>query len=135
MAVVGGGNTAVEEALFLTNFADRVTLIHRRGTLRADKTNQMRLAAHPKITLLYDTVVEEVVGSQNPSSVTGIRTRNLASGAQATLAIDGLFIAESDIRPRPNCSRASSTWMTRVTSARRRIRRARVSTGCSPRAM
>ena len=93
VAVVGGGNTAVEEALFLTNFADRVTLIHRRGTLRADKTNQMRLAAHPKITILYDTVVEEVVGSQNPSSVTGIRTRNLASGAQATLAIDGLFIA------------------------------------------
>jgi thioredoxin reductase (NADPH) len=93
VAVVGGGNTAVEEALFLTNFADRVTLIHRRGTLRADKTNQMRLAAHPKITILYETVVEEVVGSQNPSSVTGIRTRNLASGAQATLAIDGLFIA------------------------------------------
>src|SRR5271170_6212251 len=84
VAVVGGGNTAVEEALFLTNFVERVTLIHRRGELRADKTNQARLAAHPKISILYDTVVEEVLGSQNPSSVTGIRTRNLASKTHAT---------------------------------------------------
>src|ERR1700731_2227793 len=58
VAVVGGGNTAVEEALFLTNFADRVTLIHRRAVLRADKTNQMRLAEHPKIDVIYDTVVD-----------------------------------------------------------------------------
>src|SRR5580692_6766437 len=66
VAVVGGGNTAAEEALFLTNFAERVTLIHRRPTLRADKTNQARLAAHPKIEIIYDSVVDEVVGTDNP---------------------------------------------------------------------
>src|ERR1700677_1717202 len=88
VAVVGGGNTAVEEALFLTNFADRVTLIHRRDFLRADKTNQARLAAHPKIDILYDTVVEEVLGSADPSSVTGIRLRNLRHDRQSTTAVD-----------------------------------------------
>jgi len=93
VAVVGGGNTAVEEALFLTNFAERVTLIHRRSELRADKTNQARVAAHPKIEILYDAVVEEVLGSAAPSSVTGIRIRNLSNNAQSTLAVDGLFIA------------------------------------------
>src|ERR1700760_3229020 len=77
VAVVGGGNTAAEEALFLTNFADKVTLIHRRPTLRADKTNQMRLAANPKIEILYDSVVDEVLGTENPRSVTGLRIRNL----------------------------------------------------------
>jgi thioredoxin reductase (NADPH) len=93
VAVVGGGNTAVEEALFLTNFAESVTLIHRRGELRADKTNQMRLAAHPKIAVVYDTVVEEVLGADNPPSVTGIRLHNRATGARSTLPVDGLFIA------------------------------------------
>jgi thioredoxin reductase (NADPH) len=93
VAVVGGGNTAVEEALFLTNFADKVTLIHRRNVLRADKTNQARLAAHPKVSILYDTVVEEVIGSQNPSSVTGLRLKNHATGVISQLAIDGLFVA------------------------------------------
>jgi thioredoxin reductase (NADPH) len=93
VAVVGGGNTAVEEALFLTNFADRVTLIHRRSALRADRTNQARLAAHPKVDILYDTVVEEVIGSQNPPSVTGLRLRNVATDTASDLAVDGLFIA------------------------------------------
>ncbi len=93
VAVVGGGNTAVEEALFLTNFAERVTLIHRRSELRADKTNQVRVAANPKIGIMYDTVVEEVLGSENPRSVTGIRIRNLSTNAISTLAVDGLFIA------------------------------------------
>jgi thioredoxin reductase (NADPH) len=93
VAVVGGGNTAVEEALFLTNFADKVTLIHRRQTLRADKTNQMRLIAHPKIEILYDSVVDEVVGTENPLGVNGIKVRNMSSGASHTLTVDGLFIA------------------------------------------
>ena len=93
VAVVGGGNTAVEEALFLTNFADKVTLIHRRGELRADKTNQQRLHEHPKVHVLYDTVIEEVLGTEQPRSVTGIRTRNAASGQIGTLEVDGLFIA------------------------------------------
>jgi thioredoxin reductase (NADPH) len=64
VAVVGGGNTAVEEALFLTNFADKVTLVHRRDFLRADKTNQARLNANPKIKVLYDTEIAEVLGSR-----------------------------------------------------------------------
>ena len=93
VAVVGGGNTAVEEALFLTNFATRVTLVHRRGELRADKTNQSRVVSHPKIDILYNTVVEEVLGSENPNSVTGVRLRNVLDNAQSALSIDGLFIA------------------------------------------
>ncbi|HTQ12928.1 MAG TPA: thioredoxin-disulfide reductase [Rhizomicrobium sp.] len=93
VAVVGGGNTAAEEALFLTNFADKVTLIHRRAFLRADKTNQMRLAANPKIEILYDSVVDEVLGSTTPRAVEAIRLRNIADGSTSTLAVDGLFVA------------------------------------------
>ncbi|HEY5048778.1 MAG TPA: thioredoxin-disulfide reductase [Rhizomicrobium sp.] len=93
VAVVGGGNTAVEEALFLTNFADRVTLIHRRAVLRADKTNQMRLAEHPKIDIVYDSVVDEVLGDDNPRGVTAIRIRNPATNKAGTLKVDGLFVA------------------------------------------
>jgi thioredoxin reductase (NADPH) len=91
--VVGGGNTAVEEALFLTNFAERVTLIHRRAVLRADKTNQLRLAANAKIDVIYDTAVDEVLGSDSPRSVNAIKIRNLDTGAAQTLAVDGLFVA------------------------------------------
>jgi len=93
VAVVGGGNTAVEEALFLTNFADKVTLIHRRAFLRADKTNQMRLMANPKVEIVYDSVVDEVLGSTTPRAVEAIKLRNLADGTKSTLAVDGLFIA------------------------------------------
>jgi thioredoxin reductase (NADPH) len=93
VAVVGGGNTAAEEALFLTNFADKVTLIHRRPTLRADKTNQMRLIENPKIEIIYDSVVDEVVGTDNPRGVTAIKLRNLSEGTSQQLDVDGLFIA------------------------------------------
>jgi len=93
VAVAGGGNTAAEEALFLTNFADHVTLIHRRAVLRADKTNQMRLAANPKIEIIYDAVVDEVLGNDNPRSVTGLRIRNLDTGESRTLNIDRFFVA------------------------------------------
>lgn len=93
VAVVGGGNTAVEEALFLTNFADRVTLVHRRGELRADKTNQQRLSSNPKVDIVYDTVVDEILGSDNPSSVEAVRLRNVKTGKATTLAVDGLFVA------------------------------------------
>src|SRR5262245_80327 len=81
VAVVGGGNTAVEEALFLTNFATDVVLIHRRDSLRADKTNQMRLERHPKIRVLWNSVVEEVLGGGKPETVTGVRVKNLKPGA------------------------------------------------------
>jgi len=93
VAVVGGGNTAAEEALFLTNFADRVTLIHRRDTLRADKTNQTRLLANKKIDCLFDTEVVEVLGAEEPRGVTGIRLRNTVTGTERTLDVDGLFVA------------------------------------------
>jgi thioredoxin reductase (NADPH) len=93
VAVVGGGNTAAEEALFLTNFADKVTLIHRRDFLRADKTNQMRLAANRKIEILYDSEVAEVLGTQEPKGVTGVRIRNTVTGSLHELAVHGLFVA------------------------------------------
>ncbi|HEX3674668.1 MAG TPA: thioredoxin-disulfide reductase [Rhizomicrobium sp.] len=93
VAVIGGGNTAAEEALFLTNFADKVTLIHRRAFLRADKTNQMRLAANAKIEIIYDSVVDEVLGSTTPRAVEAIKLRNIEDGAKSTLAVDGLFVA------------------------------------------
>ena len=93
VAVVGGGNTAAEEALFLTNFADHVTLIHRRDTLRADKTNQMRLAANRKIEILYDTELAEVLGTTEPKGVTGARLRNTVTGSHHEIAVDGVFIA------------------------------------------
>ena len=91
--MVGGGNTAVEEALFLTNFAEKVTLIHRRDFLRADKTNQMRLMANKKIDCLYDTEVVEVTGTENPKGVTGVKLRNTVTGSTRELGVDGLFIA------------------------------------------
>jgi thioredoxin reductase (NADPH) len=93
VAVVGGGNTAAEEALFLTNFADKVTLIHRRDSLRADKTNQARVMANAKIDCLFDTEVAEVKGTENPKGVTAITLRNTVTGTTRDLAVDGLFIA------------------------------------------
>jgi thioredoxin reductase (NADPH) len=93
VAVVGGGNTAAEEALFLTNFAEHVTLIHRRDTLRCDKTNMTRVSNHPKITVLYDTQVAEVLGTEDPKGVTGVLLRNTVTGTTHELPADGLFIA------------------------------------------
>jgi thioredoxin reductase (NADPH) len=93
VAVVGGGNTAAEEALFLTNFADHVKLIHRRDTLRCDKTNMARLEAHPKIDIIYDTQVQEVLGTDDPKGVTGVRLKNTITGTTDDLEVHGLFIA------------------------------------------
>lgn len=93
VAVVGGGNTAAEEALFLTNFADHVTLIHRRPVLRADKTNQLRLAGNAKITIRYDSVVDEIIGRDNPRGVEAVRVRSLEDDKAETLRVDGLFVA------------------------------------------
>ncbi len=93
VAVVGGGNTAVEEALYLTNHATKVTLIHRRDALRAEKILQSRLMANDKIEVVWDTVVEEVLGEADPPGVTGLRLRDVKTGADSTLAVDGLFVA------------------------------------------
>ena len=93
VAVIGGGNTAVEEALFLTNFASKVTLIHRRDELRAEKIMQDRLFRHEKVDVVWDTVLDEVVGTQDPPGVTGLRMKNLKTGETQDLEADGVFIA------------------------------------------
>ncbi len=93
VAVVGGGNAAVEEAMFLTKFASKVKLIHRRNELRAEKMLQEKLRANKKIEIIWDSVVEEVVGNQKPKSVNGVKIKNVKSGKIADLKVDGLFIA------------------------------------------
>ena len=91
--VVGGGNTAVEEALYLTNHANKVTLVHRRDALRAEKILQRRLLSHPKIEVVWDTVLDEVLGDGDPPGVTGARLRNVKSGRKHDAKVDGVFIA------------------------------------------
>ena len=93
VAVVGGGNTAVEEALYLTNHATKVTLIHRRDTLRAEKILADRLMANDQIEVRWDTVVDEVMGKEDPLGVTGLRLRNVKTEEKSTLATHGLFVA------------------------------------------
>jgi thioredoxin reductase (NADPH) len=93
VAVVGGGNTAVEEALYLTNHATKVTLIHRRDELRSEKILQDRLFAHEKIEIMWDTAVDEVIGTEDPLGVTGVKLKNTKSGAITNVSVDGLFIA------------------------------------------
>ena len=91
--VVGGGNTGVEEALFLTNFADKVTLVHRRDSLRAEKILQDRLMKHPKIDVIWDTVLDEVLGEDNPKGVNGARLKHVRTGETSEIAVHGVFIA------------------------------------------
>ncbi len=91
--VIGGGNTAVEEALYLTNHASKVILVHRRDKLRAEKILQDRLFKHPKIQVIWDSALEEVLGSENPLSVEGAKIKNLKTGNISNLRTDGIFIA------------------------------------------
>ncbi len=91
--VVGGGNTAVEEALFLTNFASGVTVVHRRDAFRAEKILQDRLFRNPKISVIWESVLEEVAGGENPLKVKGVVLRNVKTGALTERAADGVFIA------------------------------------------
>ncbi|MCV6592554.1 MAG: thioredoxin-disulfide reductase [Silicimonas sp.] len=93
VVVVGGGNTAVEEALFLTNFASKVTLIHRRDELRAEKILQHRLLNHEKVELLWDHQLEEVFGESDPKGVEGVRVKNVKTGAVTEVPCKGVFIA------------------------------------------
>jgi thioredoxin reductase (NADPH) len=93
VVVVGGGNTAVEEALFLTNFASRVTVVHRRDTFRAERILQDRLFKNPKIEVIWNSTVEEILGASDPLKVTGVRILNLKSGAESERATDGVFVA------------------------------------------
>jgi len=91
--VVGGGNTAVEEALYLSNLAEQVTLVHRRDELRAEKILQRRLLDHPKIKVMWDHQLVEVLGEDDPLNVTGAKLKNTKTGEETTVPIDGVFIA------------------------------------------
>jgi thioredoxin reductase (NADPH) len=93
VVVVGGGNTAIEEALYLSNIAAHVTLVHRRGELRGERVLQERLRAKANIEILFDHVVDEILGEESPLTVTGVRLKHATSGEQTTLAADGLFVA------------------------------------------
>jgi thioredoxin reductase (NADPH) len=93
VVVVGGGNTAVEEALFLTNFASKVTIVHRRDAFRAEKIMQERLFKNPKIEVVWNSVLDEVLGTDDPKAVTGVKLRDVATGETSTRAVDGVFVA------------------------------------------
>ncbi|MGH6949113.1 MAG: thioredoxin-disulfide reductase [Kiloniellales bacterium] len=94
VAVVGGGNSAVEEALYLANLCEKVTLIHRRDALRAEKIGQERLFANPKVEVIWDSTAEEILGGPGPmDGVTGLRIRNVKTGKTSELALDGVFVA------------------------------------------
>jgi thioredoxin reductase (NADPH) len=93
VAVIGGGNTAVEEALYLAHIAAKVTLVHRRDSLRAERILQDRLFAHPKVEVVWDSAVEEICGTQGPPSVTHLRLKNTRTGAMSELRADGVFVA------------------------------------------
>ncbi len=93
VAVVGGGNAAVEEAMFLTKFASKVKLIHRRNELRAEKMLQKKLMENKKIEIVWDTVVEDVLGDKDPKNVTGLKVKNVKTNQSDEMKIDGLFIA------------------------------------------
>ena len=93
VVVIGGGNTAVEEALFLTNFASKVTVVHRRDAFRAEKILQDRLFKNPKIEVVWDSVLDDVIGDDNPLKVRRVRLKNVKTGATIERAVDGVFIA------------------------------------------
>ncbi len=93
VVVVGGGNTAVEEALFLTNFASQVTIVHRRDHFRAERILQDRLFKHPKIKVVWDSAIDEICGTQGPAKVTHVRLKNVKTGTTTELPADGVFIA------------------------------------------
>jgi thioredoxin reductase (NADPH) len=93
VAVIGGGNTAVEEALFLTNFASKVIVVHRRDSFRAERILQDRLFAHPKVEVVWDSVVDEIVGTGTPSVVSALRLKNIKSGVSTQHEVEGVFVA------------------------------------------
>ena len=93
VAVIGGGNSAVEEAIYLTNHASKVTIVHRRDELRSEKILQQRAFNNPKIEFLWDSVPEEILGDQNPPGVTGVRVRNVKTDETSVLEVDGVFVA------------------------------------------
>ena len=134
VVVVGGGNTAVEEALYLTNHARRVTLVHRRDALRAEKILQDRLFRNPKIDVIWDTVVEEILGEPEPPQVTGVRLRNLRTGV-CWITLATACLSRSATRRSPVWSPASCRSTPRATSSPAPIRPRPAFLGSLPRAM
>ena len=98
---MGGGNSAIEEAIYLTNFVNKVTLVHRRDSLRAEKIGQDRLFKNPKISVIWDSAIDEITGTEKPRSVTGVRLKNLKTNAITEIPTDGVFVA---IGHNPNTS-------------------------------
>ena len=139
--VIGGGNTAVEEALFLTNFASKITVVHRRDSFRAEKILQDRLFNNPKISVLWDTVLEDVVGAENPLKVQGVTLRNVKTGALTEQTADGVFIAightpsselvAGQLKMKPSGYIWTAPYST-ATSVARRFRRRRRHRRCLP---
>lgn len=107
VAVIGGGNTAVEEALYLANLASEVYLIHRRDELRSEKVMQERLKAHPKIKTIWNTVVEDYIGDKDKGGLTGLLLKNVKTGEKSELAVDGSFVA---IGYAPNTELFADSW-------------------------
>ncbi len=93
VVVVGGGNSAVEESLFLTNFAKKITLVHRKSELRAEKLLQKKLFSNPKINVIFDNVISEIIGTENPKGITAVKLKNLKNNAVTELQTHGLFVA------------------------------------------
>jgi thioredoxin reductase (NADPH) len=93
VAVIGGGNSAVEEAIFLTNFASKVTIVHRRDEFRAEKIMQERLFKNKKIEVVWDSIPDEILGDEDPKGVTGLRVRNVKTGETTDIPVDGVFVA------------------------------------------
>jgi len=93
VAVIGGGNSAVEEALYLAGIASKVTLVHRRDSLRAEKITQDKLMSHPKVSVVWNSVVDEIIGSGEPVTVSGVKLKDVKTGLVSTLAVDGVFVA------------------------------------------
>ena len=126
VAVVGGGNSAVEEALYLANLASSVTVIHRRGSFKAERILQERLFKHPKVRVIWDSAVEEICGGTNPPGVTHLKLRNVATGGVSELPVHGLFVAighepasglfegQVEIRPNGYISTAPNSTATNV---------------------
>lgn len=93
VAVIGGGNSAVEEAIYLAGIASKVTLVHRRDSLRAEKIAQDRLLSNPKVSVVWNSVVDEILGGGEPAAVTGVRLKNVETGQMSELTVDGVFVA------------------------------------------
>lgn len=132
--VVGGGNTAVEEALFLTNFASEVTVVHRRNEFKAERILQNRLFAHPKIKVVWDSVLEDVVGTEEPKGVTAAKIKNIKTGAVTEIPVDASS-SPLATNPRPNFSKASFPSSRAAISTPSRARPRPRSQASSPRAM